>query len=129
MLHRFAAAKTLSAELDYLPLALAQARAYMAATGKSLAGYLRLFRDSRPADFVDDRPSPDYPASYATVWRPRSRPPRRCAAARPLLELLAFLAAGAAPAPSCSAPTRTPCPRVCATGNATRAIAALHRFR
>ena len=88
-----AAAKELAAELGYLPLALAQARAYMAETGRSLAGYLRLFRSSRPADFAADAPSPDYPASYATTWRISiDAAAAACPAARPLLELLAFLA-------------------------------------
>ena len=88
-----AAAKELAAELGRLPLALAQARAYMAETGRSLAGYLRLFRSSRPADFAADAPSPDYPASYATTWRISiDAAAAACPAARPLLELLAFLA-------------------------------------
>ena len=88
-----AAARELAAELGCLPLALAQARAYMAETGKSLAGYLRLFRSSRPADFAADAPSPDYPASYATTWRISiDAAAAACPAARPLLELLAFLA-------------------------------------
>ena len=88
-----AAAKDVAAELGHLPLALAQARAYMAETGRSLAGYLRLFRASRPADFAADAPSPDYPASYATTWRISiEAAAAACPAARPLLELLAFLA-------------------------------------
>ena len=88
-----AAARELADDLGYLPLALAQARAYMTETGRSLAGYLRLVRSSRPADFATDAPSPDYPASYATTWRISiDAAAAACPAARPLLELLAFLA-------------------------------------
>jgi tetratricopeptide (TPR) repeat protein len=89
----FAAAKALAAEQGYLPLGLAQARAYMGETGKAISSYLRLFRDSRPVDFVDERPSPDYPTSYVTTWR-ISIDAAACSypAARPLLELLAFFA-------------------------------------
>lgn len=89
-----AAAKALADELGYLPLALAQARAYIVATGRSIAGYLRLFRDGRPADFAGDRPGPDYPASYVTTWRiSADAAAAACPAVRPLLELLAFFAA------------------------------------
>jgi tetratricopeptide (TPR) repeat protein len=89
----FAAAKDLAAELGYLPLALAQAGAYMADTGRTLVDYLRLFRSSRPSDFAADAPSPDYPASYAITWRISiDAAATACPAARPLLELLAFLA-------------------------------------
>ena len=88
-----AAASDLARELGYLPLALAQARAYMVETGRSLASYLSLFRSSRPADFADDRPSLDYPASYATTWAISiNAAAAACPGARPLLELLAFFA-------------------------------------
>jgi hypothetical protein len=95
----FAAAKDLAAELGYLSLALVQACAYVAETGKTLAGYLRLFRSSRPSDFADERPIPDYPASYVTTWRISiEAAASACPAARPLLELLAFLGADPLPA-------------------------------
>ena len=81
-----AAAKDLAAELGHLPLALAQARAYMAETGKSLAGYLRLFRSSRPADFAADAAEPRLSGELRHHLadldrRRRGRLPRRAAAA------------------------------------------------
>ena len=109
-----AAAKTLSAELGYLPLALAQVCAYINATGRSLVSYLRLFRDSRPADLADERPSPDYPASYATTWRISiDAAASTCPDARTLLELLAFFSADHF-RPRSWAPIRPPCPKDCA---------------
>lgn len=88
-----AAARNIAADLGYLPLALSQAHAYMAETGKSLGGYLRLFLSSRSADFAANSPSHEYPASYATTWGISiNAATAACPAARPLLELLAFLA-------------------------------------
>ena len=90
----------------------------MAATGKSLTGYLRLFRDSRLAEFADDQPSPDYPASFVTTWRISiDAAASDCPAARPLLELLAFFAADPLPAEVLEADV-PPCPRDC-NGNAS----------
>jgi tetratricopeptide (TPR) repeat protein len=124
-----AEAKALAKELGYLPLALTQARAYMAATGKSLAGYLRLFRDSRPTDFADDQPSPDYPDSYVTTWRISiDAAASACPAARPLLELLAFLAADPLPVEALGAyPAALP-DGLRRERERDAAIAALHRY-
>jgi hypothetical protein len=86
-------AAALANELGYLPLAVAQARAYMAETGKSLAAYRRLLQASRPAVLARGRANPDYPASVAKVWDLSiAAAEEECAAARPLLELLAFFA-------------------------------------
>ena len=52
-----AAAKELTAELGHLPLALAQARAYMDESGKGLAAYLRLFRAAVPPISPPMRPA------------------------------------------------------------------------
>lgn len=88
-----AEAKLLADDLGYLPLALAQARAYMDEAGKSLAGYRALLGTRRPAVLAKRKASPDYPASVAKTWdisleaATAERP-----AARPLLELLAFFA-------------------------------------
>ncbi len=88
-----AVASDLARDLGYLPLALAQSRAYMVETGRGLASYLSLFRSSRPADFANNRPSLDYLASYATTWKISiDAAEAACPAARPLLELLAFFA-------------------------------------
>jgi tetratricopeptide (TPR) repeat protein len=92
-----AAAEALAKELGYLPLALAQARAYMAETGKSLAGYRRLFEVSRPAVLERGRASRD-PTSVAKTWQISIEAAEGiCAAARPLLELLAFFSADPLP--------------------------------
>ena len=88
-----AEAAALAKELGYLPLALAQARAYMAGTGKSLVGYRRLLQASRPAVLKRGRASLDYPTSVAKTWQLSIEAAEGgCAAARPLLELLAFFA-------------------------------------
>jgi tetratricopeptide (TPR) repeat protein len=93
-----AEAKALAKELGYLPLALAQARAYMTETGKSLAGYRRLLQASRPIVLNKGRPGPDYPASVAKTWQLSiAAAEEECAAARPLLELLAFFSADPLP--------------------------------
>ena len=109
-----AAAKELADELGYLPLALAQARAYMAETGKSLAGYLRLFRPAaRPTSPpthrapTTRRATPPPGGSRSTPPRPpapphgrcwscwRSSPPTRCRS-------------------RCWGPIPPPCPKACA---------------
>ncbi|MBY8854763.1 hypothetical protein K7G98_43515, partial [Saccharothrix sp. MB29] len=48
-----AAAAELAAELDGLPLALAQAASFTATNGTSLAAYLRFYRE-RSADLLSD---------------------------------------------------------------------------
>ena len=101
-----AEAKALARDLGYLPLALAQARAYTAETGKSLTAYRKLFEASRPAMLDQDRPSPDYPKSIAKTWQISiDAAAARCPAARPLLELLAFFAPDALPASVLAADT------------------------
>lgn len=88
-----AEAKALAEELGYLPLALAQARAYMADAGESLAGYRKLLKDSRPAVLESGQAHPDYPASVAKTWQISiDAAEAACPAARTLLELLAFFA-------------------------------------
>jgi tetratricopeptide (TPR) repeat protein len=93
-----AEARALADDLGCLPLALAQARAYMAETGKSFAGYRKLLRASRPAVLAKGRASPDYPESVAKTWQVSIEAAEAaCAGARPLLELLAFFAPEALP--------------------------------
>jgi hypothetical protein len=106
-----AEAETLAKELGYLPLALAQARAYMAGTGKSLAGYRRLFEASRPAVLERGRASQDYPTSVAKTWQISVEAAEsECAAARPLLELLAFFAPDILPMEVTSSSATKPSP-------------------
>ena len=124
-----AEAEALAKELGYLPLALAQARAYMAGTGKSLAGYRRLFEASRPAVLERGRASPDYPTSVAKTWQISIEAAEsECAAARPLLELLAFFAPDTLPMEVlASAPATLP-EGLGDELERDEAIAALHRF-
>ena len=52
-----AEAKALAADLGHLPLALAQAAAYIRETAESFAGYRELLRTSRPAMLAEGRPT------------------------------------------------------------------------
>jgi hypothetical protein len=61
------AAAELAGELGGLPLALEQAGAYIQATGNSLAGYLALFRQQRPAMLGRGEPT-GYRGTVATTW-------------------------------------------------------------
>jgi tetratricopeptide (TPR) repeat protein len=63
------AARALAEGTGDLPLALEQAASYIESTGRSLAGYLRLF-ESRQQDLLQrgGRISTDYPATVATTW-------------------------------------------------------------
>jgi tetratricopeptide (TPR) repeat protein len=94
-----AEAKALAKELGFLPLALAQARAYMDELAVDIPTYRR--RLAHSARSVLGRGLPegaDYTGSVATVWQASiEAAEQRCPAARPLLELLAFLAPDAVP--------------------------------
>jgi hypothetical protein len=125
---RYAAA-ALARTLGYLPLALAQAHAYIVGTGKRFADYRRLFADRRTELLAKGQASPDYPESVATTWQISiEAAERECRAARPLLELLAFFAPDALPvAVLASDPAALPD----GLGDELQrddAIAALHRF-
>lgn len=88
----------LAKDLGYLPLALAQAHAYIAETGKRFADYRKLLAARRTALLAKGRASPDYPASVASTWAISIEAAEKaCPAARPLLELLAFFAPDALP--------------------------------
>jgi tetratricopeptide (TPR) repeat protein len=87
------AAKELAQELDYLPLALEQAAAYIEATQKTLPGYLAMFRQHQLALLKRARPGSDYPATVERTWelsfqRLETESPGGVA----LLQLCAFLA-------------------------------------
>lgn len=58
----------LAATLGDLPLALAQAVAYLTRHGLSVAGYLRLYQDREAAARLLATGLPDYPHSVATTW-------------------------------------------------------------
>lgn len=87
-----AAAEELAKELGGLPLALEQAGAYCEATGKSLADYLRLFRQRWQELLRRGKPD-NYPATVATTWEIAfEAAERECPTAVALLNLLAFCA-------------------------------------
>ena len=62
-----AAAVELAGELGGLPLALEQAGAYMQASGRSIGGYLGLFR-ARRAELLDKGDPAGYDKRVATTW-------------------------------------------------------------
>jgi hypothetical protein len=62
-----AEALELAGELGGLPLALEQAGAYMQASGRSIAGYLGLFRARRP-ELLDRGDPAGYDKRVATTW-------------------------------------------------------------
>ena len=87
-----AAALELAEGLGGLALALAQAAAYMQATGTTLARYLLLFRD-RQADLLARGEAAGHPADVAaTLGLALSRLAGQAPAAAGLMRLLAFLA-------------------------------------
>jgi tetratricopeptide (TPR) repeat protein len=95
-LAELAEAKVLASDLGCLPLALAQARAYMLETGRSLASYHKLLQDTRPR--VLNQKIRDYPETVAKTWQISIKATaHEHPAAQPLLELLAFFAADALP--------------------------------
>ncbi|MEM7030386.1 MAG: FxSxx-COOH system tetratricopeptide repeat protein, partial [Chloroflexota bacterium] len=54
--------------LGYLPLALAQAAAYINKTGQNINGYINLFNENRQAILAEGITSDTYPNSVATTW-------------------------------------------------------------
>ncbi len=90
-------ARQITEELDGLPLALDQAGAYLATTGESLAGYLRLYQQRR-ADLLKQRQGREHPEPVATTWAISfQRVAERDPAAAELLRFCAFLAPDAIP--------------------------------
>src|ERR1039457_2235456 len=89
------AARELASELDGLPLALAQAAAYILATGGTLARYLGLFKDRR-ADMLSRGDPAGYSGTVATTWSLAfGRLEQSAPSAVGLLRLLACCAPGA----------------------------------
>src|SRR5687768_6540958 len=62
------AANHLADELGDLPLALEQAGAYIDATSKPIADYLRLFRGKQREMIARGAPATGYEATIATTW-------------------------------------------------------------
>ncbi|WP_437538501.1 ATP/GTP-binding protein [Sorangium sp. So ce726] len=87
-------ADALAEELGDLPLALAQAGAYIEETGRPLAEYLALFRQ-RPAALLE-RPV-SFPVTVATAWESALAAVFSHQAAAELLSLCAFLPMDAIP--------------------------------
>jgi Domain of unknown function (DUF4062)/Tetratricopeptide repeat/NB-ARC domain len=87
----------LTAELGLLPLAMAQAAAFMADRGENCAGYRRRFGDRRsrlPDVFPQDALADDYTATVAATWSVSIEAADRLTpigASRPLLELASML--------------------------------------
>ena len=96
---QLAAAEAIAIELDFLPLALDQAGAYIEEVGCSLATYLELYRTYR-AELLRRRGQMpgDYPASVATTWSLNFQQVEQAnPAAAELLRLCAFLSPDAIP--------------------------------
>lgn len=94
-----AAAEAITIEMDFLPLALDQAGAYIEEVGCSLSTYLELYRSHR-AELLHRRghmPG-DYPESVATTWSLNFQQVTQAnLAAAELLRLCAFLEPDAIP--------------------------------
>lgn len=85
-----AAATELAEELGFLPLALAQARSYMAQNPSvRIVDYLRLFRE-RSSQMLHEGQAPDYDNTVATTWQLAFN--RLTPAARALLNIVCWYA-------------------------------------
>jgi tetratricopeptide (TPR) repeat protein/transcriptional regulator with XRE-family HTH domain len=88
----FEAAKQLAAELDYLPLALEQAAAYIKRLKCSFRDYLRSFRQRGLELLEKTQNAVQYPFSVATTWRLNfEQVEQKSAASAELLRMSAFL--------------------------------------
>ncbi|MCP4426616.1 MAG: hypothetical protein GY803_19150, partial [Chloroflexi bacterium] len=86
-------AAVLAATLDYFPLALEHARAYVEATSCTLADYRDYFQTERRELWVEADPPDEYHATIAATWEMSFKAAReQDAAAVPLLNLCCFLA-------------------------------------
>ncbi len=90
-------AHELAKELGRLPLALAQAKAYMDETRASVSSYLDLFKEHQ-AELLKLGELIDYDSSVATTWEISfEAATKQKPAAADLMNVCAFLAAGAIP--------------------------------
>ncbi len=87
-----AGAAALAEVLGRLPLALAQAAAYMRASGVSYAQYVTLFETRTAELWARERSPADYPATVATTWSVAMDRAGDTPGARELLNLCAMLA-------------------------------------
>jgi len=86
-------AQVLAEALGHLPLALAQAGAYIKNAGKSLADYLEMYRTYEQKILERGKPAADYKNTVATTWEISfEQVEERMPAAVNLLHLCAFLA-------------------------------------
>ncbi len=87
-----AAAGELAEALGHLPLALEQAAAYIEEAGRSLAGYLELFRQHKLRLFETDSKASQEEATVTTTWEISFQQVRKdSSSAADLLHLCAFL--------------------------------------
>ena len=88
-----ATASALADVLGDLPLALAQAAAYVSAAGISISGYLDLFQRERAELWKDEAAPADYGKTVATTWAvAMQKLTQQVPAAAAVLHLCAFLA-------------------------------------
>jgi tetratricopeptide (TPR) repeat protein len=88
-----AGADAIAEELGDLPLALAQAAAYMEATGESYAGYLKLFQERRQAIWAHEKAPREHPEPVEITWTLSMEKAEAAApGAEALMNLCAFLA-------------------------------------
>lgn len=85
-------ANKLAEELGDLPLALAQAGAYIEATSTTFAAYLKLFQSRRNELWKEEKSPIDYTATVATAWSlSMGRVREESLASEDLLNLCAYL--------------------------------------
>ena len=82
----------LAGELDYLPLALEHAAAYMEARGKTASEYLALFQQRRQSLWARIEPPDAYHATITTTWDMGFAHAEQTPGAAGLLSLCCFLA-------------------------------------
>ncbi len=90
-------AEKLAEDLGFLPLALAQAKAYMDETGTTLDAYRELFKEHR-RDLLDEARVIDYPVSVAATWELSfAAAMKQTVMSADLINVCAFLAPDAIP--------------------------------
>lgn len=108
--HRMLQAEELAADLGYLPLALAQAAAFIIDRGETCASYRTRLADRRSTMsiiFPADAPADDYQATVAATWSMSVEAANQLAPSRlsgPLLQILSVLDPNGIPAELLSTP-------------------------
>jgi tetratricopeptide (TPR) repeat protein len=86
-------ARELAKELDYLPLALEQAAAFIDASSCTISHYVTLFRTRQQEMLKRGEVSTDYPATVSTTWEMAfQQVEQKSPAAAALMKLCAFFA-------------------------------------